>query len=420
MGKLLRFGVMAAVIALPLIAGNGCKAEQQSWPLWDSYVKGFIDDQGRVIDHSGSDRTTSEAQAYAMFFALVDNDRAHFDKLLAWTQNNLAHGDMTRQLPAWSWGKAPDGSWRVLDTNPASDADLWMAYDLLEAGRLWGSDSYTKLGQSMADHIAHQEVQQLPQSCASGPLLLPAPAGFHTDDYTWILNPSYAPLPLLQYMAKTFPSGPWGAMVQELPSFYNNVATAGYVPDWAKCDSRQGWMPSAAPSQGSAQGAVGQATQTPAPASPSTAQPAPATAPPAPPPAIPMGSYDAVRVYLWLGIADPSTPGVRDSLENFPAMANYLSKQYAPPLTVDNYGSVKNADGPLGFSAAVIPYLQAMNMKSLADAQQKRLASGWNSESGLYGYPPHYYDQNLALFANGWMEKRYRMDKDGRLKLKWK
>ena len=59
-------------------------------------------------------------------------------------------------------------------------------------------------------------------------------------------------------------------------------------------------------------------------------------------------------------------------------------------------------------------------MKAQADAQAKRLASGLDAGSGLYGNPPHYYDQNLAMFATGWMEKRYRMDKDGRLKLKWK
>ena len=86
-----------------------------------------------------------------MFFALVANDRARFDKLLGWTQDNLAGGDLTQRLPAWSWGKSPDGSWKILDPNPASDADLWMAYALLEAGRLWHEPRYEKLGTAMAD-----------------------------------------------------------------------------------------------------------------------------------------------------------------------------------------------------------------------------------------------------------------------------
>ena len=98
-----------------------CLAEQ-NWPLWERYAQNAIDPQGRVIDHSAQDRTTSEGQAYGMFFALVANDRTRFDKILGWTEVNLAQGDLTLHLPAWNWGKNPDGSWKTIDPNPASDA----------------------------------------------------------------------------------------------------------------------------------------------------------------------------------------------------------------------------------------------------------------------------------------------------------
>jgi endoglucanase len=413
--------VVAMVIAMSLLAGDGCRAEQQPWPLWESYAKGFIDQQGRVIDHSGADRTTSEAQAYAMFFALVANDRPHFDKLLKWTQENLAQGDLAERLPAWNWGKAPDGQWKVLDPNPASDADLWMAYDLLEAGSLWHDPGYLKIGTAMAEHIAKQEVALLPPSCANGPLLLPAPQGFHPDDYTWIMNPSYAPLPVVQYLATKMPQGPWGAMVQELPRFYNHTATSGFAPDWTKCIAGQGWVPTLAPSQQATQSQAGQKSVDQA--APVVAAVIPGAQPaggaPTPPPTS-TGSFDAIRVYLWLGIADPKTPGVQASLESLPGMAQYLSHGGVPPRTVDNFGSAKNADGPIGFSGAVIPYLLALKQKASADAQAGRLAAGLDKGSGLYGNPAYYYDQNMALFAAGWMEKRYSIEKDGSLKLKWK
>ena len=96
----------------------------------------FIDAQGRVFDPQGDQHTTSEGQAYAMFFALADNDRATFDRVLAWTQANLANNDLSTHLPAWLWGKDKDGQWKALDPNSASDADVWMAYTLIEAGRL--------------------------------------------------------------------------------------------------------------------------------------------------------------------------------------------------------------------------------------------------------------------------------------------
>src|ERR1700751_2122967 len=73
----------------------------QDWPLWKSYAAGFMDNQVRVIDHGAGERTTSEGQAYAMFFALVANDRAGFDGLVHWTGANLAGGDLAAHLPAW-------------------------------------------------------------------------------------------------------------------------------------------------------------------------------------------------------------------------------------------------------------------------------------------------------------------------------
>ena len=113
-----------------------------------------------------------------MFFALVANDRATFERLLDWTRANLAGGQFDAQnvrLPAWQWGRKPDGSFGVLDPNSASDSDLWIAYDLLQAGRLWKEPAYTKLGQALAAQIVKQEVVDLP---GLGPMLLPGPQGF--------------------------------------------------------------------------------------------------------------------------------------------------------------------------------------------------------------------------------------------------
>src|SRR2546422_464278 len=121
----LRLGGLLLVVWFEL----GCSA--RVWPsLWQHYAEVFMDNQIRVIDRDAGDRATSEAQAYAMFFALVANDRQRFDGLLGWTEQNLASGDLRLHLPAWLWGRAADGTWRVLDSNSASDADVWIAYTL--------------------------------------------------------------------------------------------------------------------------------------------------------------------------------------------------------------------------------------------------------------------------------------------------
>jgi endoglucanase len=380
---------MAAVLFASACVQGGCRAEQP-WPLWDAYANRFIDKQGRVIDHSGQDRTTTEGQAYAMFFALVAGDRSRFDKLVEWTEDNLAQGDLTAHLPAWSWGKASDGGWRVLDPNPAADADLWMAYALCEAGRLWQFERYEKLGDLMAMRVAQQEVVLVP---GVGTTLLPGAQGFHPDPNTWYVNPSYLPPPLLAYFAKREPGQPWGEVLESLPQIVHS--NGGFVMDWVSA-TPQGVRPSLNPALLAA-GAQAGAT-----------------------PAAPMGSFDAIRVYLWMGLADRNTPGVKESLDQMRGMAFYVHAHLLPPSQVDANGHVLNSDSPPGFSAAVIPYLQALGLKDDAATQAKRLAALKDAKSGLYGRDGLYYDQNLALFATGWSEGRFRFDSEGRLRLKWK
>jgi endo-1,4-beta-D-glucanase Y len=123
-------------------------------------------------------------------------------------------------------------------------------------------------------------------------------------------------------------------------------------------------------------------------------------------------------VYLWLGIADPSTPGVRELLPTVSGMADYLKLHAAPPERVDNLGRILSANSPPGFSAALIPYLHALGLKQQEQLQIDRLAATMNA-SGLYGRDGAYYDQNLALFSTGWSEQRYRFDGDGNLKVPW-
>jgi endoglucanase len=376
--RLVLWLAMGAILGASLSSA----AKAQSWPLWESYNRYIVDDQGRVIDHSAQDRTTSEGQAYAMFFALVANDRTRFDKLLSWTEINLAGGDLTQRLPGWSWGKGPDGSWKILDPNPASDADLWIAYSLLEAGRLWHETRYVKLGTIIAIRIAQQEVAYVP---GLGTTLLAGPVGFHPNDSTWLLNPSYLPPFILVRLSGAMPQGPWGAVLDSLLPILAQGSGDGFAMDWVTAGT--GVRPSPAPDK---------------------------------PDAPSVGSYDAIRVYLWLGISDPNTPNISKMLSLVSGMGVHLKSHVAPPEVVDASGRVLGINAPPGFSAALVPYLQAVGMRTQAKVQIDRLSATKNPAMGLYGRTPVYYDQNLALFASGWVEQRYRFGRDGQLKVKWR
>ncbi len=127
-------------------AAQGSSGNSVPWiQFWNSYQVKFIDPQGRVIVWDDGGITTSEGQSYALFFALVANNPKLFQKILTWTQDNLAQGNLTAHLPAWRWGERPNKTWGVLDTNSAADADLWIAYTLIQAGRLWNRNSYTAI-----------------------------------------------------------------------------------------------------------------------------------------------------------------------------------------------------------------------------------------------------------------------------------
>ena len=146
------------------------------WPEWEQFKRDYITAEGRVIDSSDARRiTTSEGQSYALFFSLVNDDRETFEQVLNWTERELAKGDLTGFLPAWLWGKTGRQVGHVLDANSAADSDLWIAYSLLEAGRLWQNHSYESIGTMLLRRIAREEVARVP---GLGLVLLPGPRGF--------------------------------------------------------------------------------------------------------------------------------------------------------------------------------------------------------------------------------------------------
>lgn len=124
------------------------------WPAWTRTQLRMIASEGRVIDYPDSRLImTSEGQSYALFFALVNNDRALFRRLVHWTQANLAKGDLSSNWPARLWGGKPDGQGGGLDSKSATDSNLWIAYSLLEAVRLWKERGYTAMGNQLLAQI---------------------------------------------------------------------------------------------------------------------------------------------------------------------------------------------------------------------------------------------------------------------------
>lgn len=380
---------LSAVLALALLApaiaaANACEAP--AWPLWQTYATRFVQDDGRVLESSlKNNHSTSEGQSYGMLFALIGNDQPRFDTLWRWTSANLAGADIATRLPGWLWGQGTDGQWRLQDANSAADADLWIAYALLEAARLWHRPDYRQDALHLMATIEAQLIVNLP---GLGPMVLPGPQGFVQPDALWRLNPSYLPLPLLRRLAKEAPSGPWQAIAGNTATMIAQSSRHGFVADWV------GYQGTSAQSGAFVSDPINGDT----------------------------GSYDAIRVYLWLGMSDTSEPLAALLLKRLDGMARSTVATGSPPETVQVlHGSVQG-QSPFGFRAALIPYLQARGQPRLADQQRSRVELALRealARPDANAGAPRYYDLMLSLFALGWADKHYRFREDGTLKLSW-
>ena len=230
-----------------------------------------------------------------------------FDRVLTWTQANMAKGDLRTNLPAWLWGKDKDGTWKTLDANPPrTPTSGWPT-------RFWkqaacGSSPLHQRGQSMMAQIAATEVGDLP---GFGPMLLPGQSGFvHQTTLTnQAPEPSTQapaeqgkqnsgkhkneplPLPASQSVPhRRFwsipvicrclslsglpldPAGPWRQIGANIPRLLGQSARHGFAMDWVDYVPGDGFYPV------TEQQPSGIATEGPG------------------------GSYDAIRVYLWAGM----------------------------------------------------------------------------------------------------------------------
>ena len=332
-----------------------------AWPMWDSFKTVNIDKNFRVIDYSDKRSiTTSEGQSYAMFFALVADDRETFAKLLEWTEKNLSKGDITKNLPSWLWGKTGNG-WGIIDTNNATDSDLWIAYDLLEAARLWNEPAYEEKARAMMEGLK-RDVRDIPNL---GKVLLPGGSGFdHPTHVT--LNPSYYPVFILRRLALVDPY--WKEVAEGTIRALVRTAPAGFSPDWAKIDKA-----------GKLIAPEGEDYT--------------------------LGSYNAIRVYLWAAMTDPADPSYGILMKHFDPMRRLTEEMNMPPEKVEILTGKANRPGNAGFGACVL--------EMLGDSKTAALLRTVIQAEPIIG--ENYYRNVLMLYGAGFDQGLFRFDRDGRL-----
>jgi len=252
-------------VGIPCAVANPMSVPEILTESWQAYRQQFIQTDGRVIDREADARSISEAQAYAMWRAVLVGDQVTFDRVWRWGENNLnAQVRSQDSLWAWSWGKRPDGSWGVLDESVASDADLDAAIALIFAHRLWKQPEYLNTarqklkdlwrlctaevkGQRVflpgeADLFANTESS--PERLFSGLSFLPASLmGSPPPRSTYKLNPSYWGPYAFRIFAQVDPDHDWNALVTSSYALLQRIFQAspvGLPPDWILIDRQTG------------------------------------------------------------------------------------------------------------------------------------------------------------------------------------
>lgn len=372
MSALNRMLQCCCLAGLLLVSNVACSAEPaNTWPAWEGFKRAFVSQDGRVIDRSQEDlRTVSEGQSYALFFALVAQDRKAFDSILSWTENNLSAGDIGKQLPAWLWGRKSDG-WGIIDGNSASDADLWIAYTLLEAGRLWCHAPYSTKARALGELILKQESVQV---SGLGLTILPGHTGFVLADDTIKLNPSYLPPFMMARFASAWSDDSrWAQAYLASMQLLLDTGRTGSYPDWVLYKNGQMSLPLDDR----------------------------------------RGDYDAIRNYLWIAMSNPANPTTAPLLKQLSPLVGVLLKRQHMPEWVEPLNDRFSVEpGPAGFQSAMAPFLQASGAPDLARKFHAKSLKTSSADAWLkYGY----YNGALSLFAQGHMDKLYRFSSLGEL-----
>jgi endo-1,4-beta-D-glucanase Y len=368
-GSRLGIGLALAIVTV------SCGANP-SWPAWEGFKSAFLSEDGRVIDRSQADlRTVSEGQSYGLFFALVAQDRAAFDAILKWTENNLSGGDLGKQLPAWIWGRQGE-NWGIIDTTSASDADLWIAYSLLEASRVWCHAPYADKARALGNLILDKESVEV---AGLGLSVLPGNNGFVQSDGTVKLNPSYVPPFMMARFANAWADDArWAHVYLASQRLLLDTGRTGSYPDWVNYSNGQMRLPDDEQ----------------------------------------RGDYDAIRTYLWIGMSSASDPVTLPLLKQLsPTVALLLKRQSMPEWFEPMTGKVSAERGPAGFQVAAAPFLEASGTPDLA----RKFAAFSLKKSDRKAWLDYgYYNGALSLFGQGYTDRLYRFGALGELMPKGK
>jgi len=199
----------ALFAALPRKARNGefFPLQRLNWAEeWEDFKQLYVTAEGRVVDTGNQNCSHSEGQGWGLLLAEAFGDEACFNRILAWTRDELRRP--YDSLHCWTW--RPDRPNPIEDHNNAADGDIFIAWALSRAARRWARPELLEVSKAI--------IRDLHQACVrevgGSHVLLPAAFGFEHPGYV-VLNPSYYVFPALPDLATLMPRGNWRKVRQD-------------------------------------------------------------------------------------------------------------------------------------------------------------------------------------------------------------
>jgi endoglucanase len=198
---------------------------------WELYKSKFIKESGQVIDLQ-QQITTSEGQAYALWRAVVAQDKNTFDRVLDFTIKNFQVRN-DDSLLAW---KATAEPFQITDYTVATDADVDIAYALIYASNIWSDEVYLNTAKELIEDIWDKLVYNI-----SGRYYLGfSDASFKENQL--ILNPSYF-APYAYEVFSNHSDKPWKKLIEDTYFTLDQISKINpqitLPPNWIALDTNK-------------------------------------------------------------------------------------------------------------------------------------------------------------------------------------
>ncbi len=215
---------------------------------WEKYKVNFLSEDGRILDDTQDNITTSEGQSYALLRAVWSDDRATFDKVWVFTKNNMQHKD--DWLFGWKWGKLGENKYGFLPDggiNSASDADSDIALALILAGRRWSNEEYLAQAKQILGAMWEKEtaVVQNKRYLTAG--------NWAQSSESVVVNPSYFAPYAWRIFATVDTEHDWNSLIGPAYELLNESSkqpldtakSIGLPPDWVAIEKSNGALKAA-------------------------------------------------------------------------------------------------------------------------------------------------------------------------------